>query len=266
MKLFLPILSTVTASSPNSQLSTLVGTSNGILSSNPAADYAPGRHRKKWDTRVNRWDRMMKKNVKRLERKLEKCGNLNGVFTQVQFVEDVCTSIIKVQDQVLSWSDAYLSECSGEIDHQQRRRDRMVTKFTRIFQCPPPTPPTCSDDALGYCYTLESDVADYWENYSDDNLEEYQYRDFSSYTEGAVIKVSKVCNPNWVSRNNPTIDCEFISNNDRSISTVDDMGCDWHLNGWFEDLIFFGNPTANGIETWLNCPQCGCVDNNPTKW
>lgn len=113
----------------------------------------------------------------------------------------------------------------------------------------------CSDDSPNepfYYYSLTTDWT--WMAYSEVGY----IGNYESYTKGASVKISKVCNPDWHVASWPgksEINCE----------TLDPNFCDTvtkQIEG-----IFTANhlQSDTGLQTWLNCPQCGCVDDNADK-
>ena len=99
---------------------------------------------------------------------------------------------------------------------------------------------------MSYVWTNE------WNRY-DETINSFYYDTSSNYLELSLEHtISLVCNPDFVD----------IWGTDCDTYAFEFELCETQTN---EIMVALGQITQNGIETILNCPQCGCTNNNPIK-
>ena len=100
-----------------------------------------------------------------------------------------------------------------------------------------------------YCYTIP-DSYDYFDSY------DYNYNGIEDIQTGAVITMSRICTPDY------HLPGEYFMSEDQ----FGNFGCSWFANNgcnWRADeLLLYALHTDNGYITALNCPQCGCTEDD----
>ena len=113
------------------------------------------------------------------------------------------------------------------------------------------TPENCVNPSESqYCYTVP-DRYDYYDYY--DYNENYYHGD-DAINVGATITISKKCHPEYelpgYYRQNHGYVCDYFR---------DGKYCDnWSVEFTVAHLV----RTENGYISWLNCPQCGCTEDD----
>lgn len=287
MKLSPIILLSVSADQgPTDQLSYLVNLAVEFVTSDAFYGLTPG---KKGDEFRRRWSEQFQRNADKLSQTFEKCGNENGEFTPRAInLEDSCAAVFDILGGFLRWTNAYLADCfdtpkRGAHIRQERVYERQSKRLSEVLNCNLPTTigtttdswvvtttqaditttlslppqPTTTLSPLGphsYYHTLSEEYSQHADRLGDR---------FSSYNLGTKVVVSSVCNPNWIAGDNPNFGCERIATSTFYGSGGAVPYCDLP---WESTWIQTSAVTENGLESWLNCPQCGCVDNQSAKW
>ena len=102
-----------------------------------------------------------------------------------------------------------------------------------------------------YCFTIP-DSYEYYDYYFDHD--ENNFHGIDEITVGATITMSKTCAPDY---QRPGLN-----------NVHEDLGCDYfHRENYCNDLnvdeaILIASHTNNGYITPLNCPQCGCTEDD----
>ena len=106
-----------------------------------------------------------------------------------------------------------------------------------------------------YCFTVPDSY--YYYDYYDYN--DYWYHGIEEIYIGGVITMSRTCAPDY------HIPAGYYMKEDN----FGDYGCDYFADlspdckSWYgNELLAFAAHTANGYITALNCPQCGCTEND----
>ena len=105
--------------------------------------------------------------------------------------------------------------------------------------------------ASQYCYTIP-DSYYYYDYYDNDD---YYYHAAEEIQAGGVITMSRTCAPDY------HVPGGYYMHEDQ----YGDYGCDYFgdCEGWGADFfLLLAAPTDNGYITPLNCPQCGCSEND----
>ena len=117
---------------------------------------------------------------------------------------------------------------------------------------PPASPENCvNPNKSQYCFT----VPDSYRLYDYYDYDDHWYHGDDAINVGATITISKKCHPeyeipgNWYDNRNEYF-CDYF---------VDGEYCDnWSVEWMIAQLV----RTENGYISWLNCPQCGCTEDD----
>lgn len=271
MKISLLILSGISAeTSPTEHLASLVDTAVNFIESDAFDGRTRGRRGQEFR---NRWTARFQNNSRRLSNTFRRCGIYDGDFATISIEEDdSCSTMSNILDGFQAWTDAYLIDCKSRPHvHQGHRITRWrrnlveqvlkcnleATTTTTTTEAPEPRCLDIDDspDEPFYYHKLMTDYSTgSWDLTVDTNF----VVDYSTYAKDSLVKISKVCNPDWrVTSYNPWswVNCETAA----SRNFCQNMNSESYYTRYHM-------PSDTGLQSWLNCPQCGCVDDNAEKW
>jgi hypothetical protein len=235
----------------------------------------------KWKFRINNNTNRMKTRYDRTgwKRSSSKAGNFNPVVFDPN--EDKCTRLIKLLDGFSSWSKLFLGNNNGQEkhNHQKKRMRKWAELFVNgqfpVLKCP----------GVGL-YTLTTGVrTTLFRAISEKNPD----IDLRPFRKGRNVKIVRTCNPNWESptgkkekfvvgdrvywsygtdvpgREKKAISCDDFDgpSSCRLLALSDPSGGATYLHPEPEAyMIYFSNPTPQGLETHFSCPVCGCENDN----
>jgi len=235
---------------------------------------------------INSWEKKFAKNAERMEvnfkRGNQRCGFYDSEMLphggpeaererrDLDFArydrEDPCTGMKQLITGFSKWADRYISNCSGQKNHshQKKRMTKWQTIMNLVLGCESsiPTTTTLKESTTTAPLTTTSIVSETTTTASCTNGDCYILSGFSDYLwnghplkDRDELKLSKICTEDF-----------YLPKGNLLGQTCNDLESRNYLPRSCKlneaTLLFYALESENGLLTLLNCPQCGCSNNN----